>query len=378
MMSRLRPRAWSKSNSSRLLRAGNRAARMRPSPPCDSRAETSRCRQATRNSSCDPGFGAGAIGQPRHRLAQGRRLECSGQERHLGGQITAGLGGLRGRGGHHATPPSVLELVSELVVGAGVGAGGDAECGVVVVQAADLHLRFGNGSQHAGPLVAQQLRRGDVFGVGDRLVPGPDPLVIGDRPSLTEHPHPGQVGDDLDAPTDDRRVHRVVVAVQADVVITRQPQRRPPPRRGRDRRQGEHRLAVGGDPVGRRAAQRPAAAGVDQGEPLLQLSVEVLRAGEAASGQKRALQIVMRAFDQTLRLRVGRFADQHLGRQRAAEGLALGGELHPAAAPAPDRALAVPDQHPRHRTQPAISCHQPANRSAAVRVGISSADNQRE
>jgi hypothetical protein len=52
MTSRLRPRAWSKSNSSGDLRAGNRAARMRPSPPWDSRAATSRCRQAARSSSC--------------------------------------------------------------------------------------------------------------------------------------------------------------------------------------------------------------------------------------------------------------------------------------------------------------------------------------
>ena len=50
-VSRLRDRAWSKSNSSKDLRAGNRAARMRPSPPWDSRAATSRCRHATRNSS---------------------------------------------------------------------------------------------------------------------------------------------------------------------------------------------------------------------------------------------------------------------------------------------------------------------------------------
>ena len=34
------------------LAAGNRAARIRPSPPWDSRAATSRCRQAARNSSC--------------------------------------------------------------------------------------------------------------------------------------------------------------------------------------------------------------------------------------------------------------------------------------------------------------------------------------
>jgi hypothetical protein len=38
--SRFSPRACSKSNSSMLLRAGNRAARMRPSPPCASRAAT--------------------------------------------------------------------------------------------------------------------------------------------------------------------------------------------------------------------------------------------------------------------------------------------------------------------------------------------------
>src|SRR4029077_16326815 len=40
MVSRLRPRAWSKSNSSNDFREGNRAARMRPSPPWDSRADT--------------------------------------------------------------------------------------------------------------------------------------------------------------------------------------------------------------------------------------------------------------------------------------------------------------------------------------------------
>jgi N-methylhydantoinase A/oxoprolinase/acetone carboxylase beta subunit len=50
--SRFRDRWWSKSKSSNDLRAGNRAARMRPSPPWASRAATSRCRQAARNSSC--------------------------------------------------------------------------------------------------------------------------------------------------------------------------------------------------------------------------------------------------------------------------------------------------------------------------------------
>ena len=60
----------------------------------------------------------------------------------------------------------------------------------------------------------------------------------------------------------------------------------------------------------------------------------------------------MRALHQALGLRVRRPADDHLGAQRAPERLALGGELAAAAALPADRALAVPDQHPRHRTQP--------------------------
>ena len=80
MRSRLSPRAWSKSNSSSDFRAGNRAARIRPSPPWDSRAETSRCRQADQELLMGPGLGAGPLGQPRHRLAQRGRLQRPGQE----------------------------------------------------------------------------------------------------------------------------------------------------------------------------------------------------------------------------------------------------------------------------------------------------------
>ena len=88
-------------------------------------------------------------------------------------------------------------------------------------------------------------------------------------------------------------------------------------------------------------------------QPLLQLGVEVARAGEAAAGQERALQIVVRPLDQALAppgrrgLQTSTFAAEG-----AAERLALRGQLDPPAAPAPDRALAVPDQHPRHRPQP--------------------------
>jgi hypothetical protein len=47
------------------------------------------------------GLLAGPLGQPGHRLAQRRRFQRPGQERHLAGDVAPGLGG-----GHHATPPA--------------------------------------------------------------------------------------------------------------------------------------------------------------------------------------------------------------------------------------------------------------------------------
>ena len=57
-------------------------------------------------------------------------------------------------------------------------------------------------------------------------MPGPDPFVVGDQPAVAERPDPVQVGDHLDPAADHRRVDRVVVGVQPDVVITCQPRRR--------------------------------------------------------------------------------------------------------------------------------------------------------
>jgi hypothetical protein len=55
-----------------------------------------------------PGLGPRAIGEPSHALAQGRRLERAGQERHLRRHVPRrGRGRGRGAGGdHHATVPS--------------------------------------------------------------------------------------------------------------------------------------------------------------------------------------------------------------------------------------------------------------------------------
>ena len=59
--------------------------------------------------------------------------------------------------------------------------------------------------------------------VGDGLVLGPDPLVIGDDPAVTQHPHPVQIRHDLDPAADHGRIDGIVVGVQPDVMITRQP-----------------------------------------------------------------------------------------------------------------------------------------------------------
>jgi NAD(P)-dependent dehydrogenase (short-subunit alcohol dehydrogenase family) len=57
---------------------------------------------------------------------------------------------------------------------------------------------------------------------------------------------------------------------------------------------------VGGDPIGRGAPERAPRPRVHQGQPLLQLGVEVIRRGELSAGQERGLQIVVRSLDQSL------------------------------------------------------------------------------
>ncbi len=53
----------------------------------------------------------------------------------------------------------------------------------------------------------------------------PNPVVLGDAVTVTEHVHLIQIGAHEYPAPHCGGVHRVVIAVQTDVVITRQPQR---------------------------------------------------------------------------------------------------------------------------------------------------------
>src|SRR5690348_1583458 len=72
-------------------------------------------------------------------------------------------------------------------------------------------------------IASQLVGCGVVVGCGDALVPGPQPLVIGDGAAVTVGADPVQVGAHLDAVHDRRRMQGVVVAVETDVEVPRQP-----------------------------------------------------------------------------------------------------------------------------------------------------------
>ena len=158
-----------------------------------------------------PGLGPGPLGQPGDRLAQRRGLQGAGQERDLGGHVagSARLGRWPSRHRRRV----------------------EAERGVVVAQGPDLDLgSCGAGRGQRRPLLAQR-RRGLARARGSVMVwclAQQRAWSATTRP-VAGHPHPVQVGDHLDPAADHGRVHGVVVGVQADVVVTGQPDRGPPP-----------------------------------------------------------------------------------------------------------------------------------------------------
>src|SRR6185312_15702128 len=185
-----------------------------------------------------------------------------------------------------------------------------------------------------------------MLGVGDGLMPGPHPLMISDHRAVTVHADPVQIGDHFDAAPDHPGMHRVVIGVQPDVMIARQPCRGAPPRDRWHRRHGEHRLPVRADPIRRGTSQHPASAAVHHRQPLLHLVVEIAGAAECSARQKRPLQIIVGPFDDALMLRLAGFEDHHLRPENAAERLTIPGQLRAPATPPTDRAFTVPHQRP--------------------------------
>ena len=201
--SRLRPRAWSKSNSSRDLACGE-PGRADPALPAVGLAGGDLALQAGgQELLVGPGLGPGPFGQAGHRLAQRGCLQRAGQERQLRGRVAAGVG-CRSRS--WGSSRDVLA---------------DAERGVVHRQVPLLDLLGAGGAGPVGGTVGQLQRRLVVHGVGDGLLAGPAPGVGGHDGPGAGHRDRGQVGDDVHGAPDHAGVHRVVVAVHAHVVIPR-------------------------------------------------------------------------------------------------------------------------------------------------------------
>ncbi len=175
--------------------------------------------------------------------------------------------------------------------------------------------------------------------------------MIGDQGAATPDPDPAQICGDLDAPADRDRMHRVVVAVEAHVMIARQPCRGSPPDAGPDRRQCQHRCGIGLDAICRSTSQHSVLAVIGPHQPGLQLGIEIRRRGKDPTRQERPLQVVVETFDQPLGFGITGFTDPHFGGQGAAEGMACRSQFRLARPPPPDRALAVPHQHPWNGAQ---------------------------
>lgn len=192
-----------------------------------------------------------------------------------------------------------------------------------------------------GQIGAQHLGGFLVVGVCDRGAGGPDPLVGGHDLLGAGHRDQHRGGDPVDEPADRPGVHRVVVAVDADVVVARHPHpARQPDRRG-DRRKIDHRRAVGVPALRGASPDRTQIPAVrDLVEPLPDLGVEVERRREHPPGQERGLEIAVPPLDQALGFRIAGWGELDPDPERPGERRSLAGEP----AGAPDRGLPVPDQ----------------------------------
>src|SRR6266536_2853735 len=153
----------------------------------------------------------------------------------------------------------------------------------------------------------------------------------------------------LDAAADQARIERVVVAVDAHVRIGRHARDQATVDVGPPLRQRPHQRQLLGQPVDRAAAERAMEANVGAlAEPTVELLLEVELVGERAARLEARLHVALQPLDHALRLRIARLQEAPADPQLAAEG---GERIGRAAAARVQRALAVPDERLRQRTQ---------------------------
>src|SRR4029450_12204460 len=207
---------------------------------------------------------------------------------------------------------------------------------------------------------------------------GPAARVVGDRLPITPDPHAIQVGGHLDAAADDAGMHGVVVGVQAHVVIAGQPHARAPPGSRRDRRQAQHRGPVGVDTVGRCTPERAMPPPIRPLQPASELRVEVRRRDKAAAGRNEVSRYPLARSTSPLASgsagsKITTFAPSTPRNACVASVSTVTRRRRLPTAPSPSHTnvWAPPPSS-------ASSCHQPANRSSAVRDGTNLALSHRE
>jgi hypothetical protein len=143
------------------------------------------------------------------------------------------------------------------------------------------------------------------------------------------------------------RVDRVVVRLDAHIVVPGQPGRKAPGGVGCHRREGAHGPSVLIDQLGRHRSGRRVHPAVRSLQPRGELDVEIIDVTEAPSGQEGGLVVAVGPFVHPLGLGVVGFAQPGPHAERAPEALVLRGVALLAPAPLPDAALAVPHRGAR-------------------------------
>src|ERR1039458_975943 len=106
------------------------------------------------------------------------------------------------------------------------------------------------------------------------LVACPDPLVLSSQFSLIQHSDLIQIRGEFDLAAYQSRVDGIIIRIEADQGPGSRPHRYPPPSHWWCQRQWQHCLPVRVYKLSRRAARRLASS-VGEGQPVLELSIEI-------------------------------------------------------------------------------------------------------